>query len=148
MSDRKWTTTKKATECPFTLNISLTSSVAWSTRTTIDEGGLQQFALVGSGPHTTTKIPDNITEDEAATIPTALNTASVALYDNDGFGFPSPFEGGDKFGNGKSILVLGGSSVIGLVGILPLVAFVANPSASTRSSFRILSNHCYSPQET
>jgi NADPH:quinone reductase-like Zn-dependent oxidoreductase len=111
---------------------------------------LQQFALVRSGPNTTAKIPDNITEDEAATIPTALNTASVALYDADGFGFPSPFEkGGETFGNGKSILVLGGSSVIGLVGIPSLVTFVRLiSSTSIRSSFGILSNHYYSTKET
>lgn len=123
MSDRKWTSTKRAIECPSTISLSLKCSVAWSARATDDEGGLQQFALVGSGPNTTAKLPDNITEDEAATIPTALNTASVALYDDDGFGFPSPFEGGENFGNGKSILVMGGSSVIGLVGI-PLFTYL------------------------
>lgn len=124
MSDRKWTSTKRATECLSPISLSLICSVAWSTGATDDEGGLQQFALVGSGPNTTSKLPDNITYDEAATIPTALNTAAVALYDSDGFGFPSPFEGGENFGNGKSILVLGGSSVIGLVGIPPLFVYL------------------------
>lgn len=124
MSDRRWTSTKKAIECPSTISLSLICSVAWSTCATDDEGGFQPFALVGSGPNTTAKLPDNITYDEAATIPTALNTASVALYDDDGFGFPSPFEGGENFGNGKSILVMGGSSVIGLVGIPPLFTYL------------------------
>jgi NADPH:quinone reductase-like Zn-dependent oxidoreductase len=111
---------------------------------------LQQFALVPSGPNTTAKLPDNITEDEAATIPTALNTAAVALYDDTGFGFPSPFEkGGETFGNGKSILVLGGSSVIGLVGIPSLVFFIwLMWSTSIGPSFGILSNHYYSSKET
>jgi NADPH:quinone reductase-like Zn-dependent oxidoreductase len=82
---------------------------------------LQQFALVrGSGnPATTAKVPDNVTDDEASTLPTALNTAFIALYDQkDGFGFPYPFDGGESFGKGKAILVMGGSSAIGLSGIL------------------------------
>ena len=67
------------------------------------------------------RIPDNVTDDEAATVPTALNTPQVGLYDSDGFGFPSPFdEGGAIFGKGKSILVIGGSSIIGLGGNFPI----------------------------
>jgi NADPH:quinone reductase-like Zn-dependent oxidoreductase len=78
---------------------------------------LQQFALIGTAPYLTAKIPDNISEDDASTLPTALNTANVALYDSDGFGFPSPFEDGKSFGKDKAILVTGGSTVIGLGGM-------------------------------
>ena len=77
---------------------------------------MQQFALVGTAPYLTAKIPDDISEDGAATLPVAFNTASVALYDPDGFGFPSPFKGGEGFGKDKAILVTGGSSAIGLAG--------------------------------
>ena len=85
----------------------------------MNESGLQQFALVGDAPYLTSKIPDNVNEDEAATLPTALNTALVALYHSDGFGFPSPFEGAKSFGKDKAILVLGGSTIIGLAGNTP-----------------------------
>ena len=46
----------------------------------------------------------------------ALDTALVALYTSSGFGFPNPFEGGESFGKGKAILVMAGSSIIGLGG--------------------------------
>lgn len=90
--------------------------ISWSLRRTFDEGGLQEFALVGTAPYLTAKIPENINEDAASTLPTALNTANVALYDSDGFGFPSPFSGDRSFGKDKAIFVTGGSSVIGLGG--------------------------------
>jgi NADPH:quinone reductase-like Zn-dependent oxidoreductase len=67
--------------------------------------------------HLTAKIPDNITFDEAATIPTALIAATVALSDSSGLGFPSAFED-HTFGKGKPFLVLGGSSMLSLAGNL------------------------------
>lgn len=93
--------------------------MSWALRTTDDESGLQEFALINIAPYLTAKIPDNISDDEASTLPVALNTASVALYDSDGFGFPSPFKGGEGFGKDKAILVTGGSSIIGLAGETP-----------------------------
>jgi len=112
--------TRKVTKCIIRIIYDiLMNRVSWSLRRTFDEGGLQEFALVGSAPYLTAKIPENINEDEASTLPTALNTASVALYDSDGFGFPSPFSGDESFGKGKAIFVTGGSSVIGLGGNFP-----------------------------
>ena len=93
-------------------------SVAWATRKDEDHSGLQQYALIETAPNLTAKLPDNVTEDEAATLPTALNTAHVALVDESGFGYPCPFEGNESFGKGKSFLVLGGSSTVGLAGII------------------------------
>lgn len=81
----------------------------------MDHGGYQQYALIGTSANLTAKLPDNVTDDDAATLPTAINTAQVALYDSDGFGFPNPFED-SSFGKGKSILVAGGSANIGLAG--------------------------------
>ena len=111
---------RKGTECTFTFCLMrrplICTSVAWSTRATDDEGGWQQYALATTSPYLTSKIPENISDDEAVTLPTGLNTAQVALYDKEGFGFPHPFKGGENFGKGKSILVLGGSSVIGYIG--------------------------------
>ena len=94
----------------------MTYSVSWATRATLDECGLQEHALIGSAPYLTAKLPANISFDEAATLPTSLNTSSVALYHPTGFGIPSPFEGHRTFGNGKTALVMGGSSVVGLGG--------------------------------
>jgi NADPH:quinone reductase-like Zn-dependent oxidoreductase len=110
--------TKKATECTTIISClrSLTSSVAWASRASDDEAGQQQFALIGTAPNVISKLPDNITYDEAATLPVGLNTAQVALYDKDGLGLPHPFKGGENFGKGKSILVLGGSAVVGQIG--------------------------------
>jgi len=104
------------TKCNFADTTFLTYSISWATRATLDEGGLQEHALLGSDPCLTAKLPANITFDEAATLPTSLNTSSVALYHPTGFGIPSPFEGHRNFGNGKSALVMGGSSVVGLGG--------------------------------
>lgn len=93
-------------------------SVSTAVGVDFDHGGYQQFALVGTTPNLTAKIPDNITDDEAATLPTAINTAQVALYDQDGHNFPNPFEN-SSFGKGKAFLVTGGSSIVGLAGKSP-----------------------------
>lgn len=85
---------------------------------TLDTGGLQQYTLVGTAPYTTVKLPDNISYDDAATLPIAFNTIRAAFYDPDqSFGFPFPFEGGESYGKGKALLVIGGSSQVGLAGI-------------------------------
>lgn len=114
--------TRKVTKCILrNIYYILINRISWSLRRTFDEGGLQEFALVDTAPYLTAKIPENITEDEASTLPTALNTANIALYDSDGFGFPSPFSGDRSFGNDKAIFVTGGSSVIGLGGKRPVL---------------------------
>lgn len=94
------------------------SSIGWTTRASADESALQEHALLSAAPFLVTKLPSNISYDEAATLPTSLNTASVALYHPDGFGIPSPWEGNRNFGNGKAALVTGGSSVVGLGGTI------------------------------
>ena len=84
----------------------------------LDTGGLQQYTLVGSAPYLTVKLPDNISYDDAATLPIAFNTIRAAFYDPDqSFGFPFPFEGGESYGKGKAVLVVGGSSQVGLAGM-------------------------------
>jgi NADPH:quinone reductase-like Zn-dependent oxidoreductase len=94
------------------------SSVSSATGADLDHGAYQQYVLVGTSAYLTAKLPENITDDEGATLPTAINTAQVALFDSDGFGFPTFFED-PSFGKGKSILVAGGSSAIGLAGTHP-----------------------------
>lgn len=140
-SDQMSRITKRETEC-INLLFHLISSVTWATRKDHDHSGLQQFALVATTPNTIAKLPENITDDQGATLPTAINTAQVALYDKDGLGFPNPFDGGSNttFGNGKSFLVSGGSSVIGLAGNIPLL-YRLTFSHSFPPSFWIYNHH-------
>ncbi|CEL52698.1 Zinc-type alcohol dehydrogenase-like protein C2E1P3,01 OS=Schizosaccharomyces pombe (strain 972 / ATCC 24843) GN=SPAC2E1P3.01 PE=3 SV=1 [Rhizoctonia solani AG-1 IB] len=55
------------------------------------------------------KIPDNITEDQASTIPLAAITAVVLLFQQTGIAFPT----NGPTANGKGVLILGGSSSVG-----------------------------------
>ncbi len=66
------------------------------------------------------KDTDSITFDEAATLPTSLTTAGIGLYQTPdqegrgGLGFTPPWvPGGKNKYSGRSIVVLGGSSIVG-----------------------------------
>jgi NADPH:quinone reductase-like Zn-dependent oxidoreductase len=67
------------------------------------------------------QIPDNISFDEAASVPLCIFTAAVGLYDspstNHGVGLTPPWEpsGAGKY-KGQGILVIGGSSSVGQFG--------------------------------
>jgi len=98
---------------------SLTIRIVWTTRQNSDHGGFQQYVLASTVPYATAKLPDNISEDEAATIPVGLHTAHIALADSDGLGYPCPFENNESFGEGKSFLVGGASSIVGLASTSP-----------------------------
>ncbi|KAJ0417982.1 chaperonin 10-like protein [Aspergillus carlsbadensis] len=78
-----------------------------------DASTFQQYcrmpaALVG-------KTPASITDDQAAGVTLATIAGITGLYDKTGRGLaPPPWdEGGDRAGNGKAIVVLGGSSSVG-----------------------------------
>lgn len=77
-------------------------------------GGFQQY--VKTSALTTTKIPENISFEQAATIPLALTTAYTGLYSNKpyGGGLEAPVEpiAVGKYA-GSAIVVLGGSSSVG-----------------------------------
>ncbi|CCO30216.1 Zinc-type alcohol dehydrogenase-like protein C2E1P3.01 [Rhizoctonia solani AG-1 IB] len=55
------------------------------------------------------KIPDNITEDQASTIPLAAITAAILLFQKTGIDLPS----NGPTATGKGVLILGGSSSVG-----------------------------------
>ncbi|EDR03259.1 uncharacterized protein LACBIDRAFT_253472 [Laccaria bicolor S238N-H82] len=80
-------------------------------------GGFQQY--VKTTAVTTTKIPENISYEQAATIPLALTTAYAGLYSNkpNGGGLEAPVEptAVGKYA-GSPIVVLGGSSSVGQYG--------------------------------
>ena len=70
------------------------------------------------------QIPENISFDQAASIPLGLATVVTGLYNHDPNGksvnFPAPWEegGSTKFA-GKPAFILGGSSSVGQYGTSP-----------------------------
>ncbi|KAF8753281.1 GroES-like protein [Rhizoctonia solani] len=77
-----------------------------------DETAFQEKAIVDTD--IISKIPDNITEDEASTIPSATIAAWVGLFQKTGIEVPTS----SPTANGKGVLILGGSSSLAnLVGI-------------------------------
>ncbi|KAI0822569.1 GroES-like protein [Trametes gibbosa] len=93
----------------------------------------QQYGIVPA--EIVAKIPDNISDDQAASIPLGLATVFTGLYNHDPKGktidFPAFWEeGGSTKGAGKPALILGGSSSVGqyaiqlakLSGFSPVIA--------------------------
>ncbi|QRW18345.1 Zinc-binding dehydrogenase [Rhizoctonia solani] len=75
-----------------------------------DETVFQEKAIVDTD--IISKIPDNITEDEASTIPSATIAAWVGLFQKTGIEVPTS----SPTANGKGVLILGGSSSVGQFG--------------------------------
>ncbi|CAA7267185.1 unnamed protein product [Cyclocybe aegerita] len=82
------------------------------------KGGFQQFVL--SPAATTAKIPPSISYDEAASIPVALSTAYIGLYNQHphGAGLSAPLSPAEegKYA-GEPLIVLGGGSSVGQLAI-------------------------------
>ncbi|CAE6444947.1 unnamed protein product [Rhizoctonia solani] len=76
-----------------------------------DETTFQEKSIVETD--IISKIPDNITEDQASTIPVAALAALVGLFQKTGINVPTD---GPTAG-GKGVLILGGSSSVGQFGI-------------------------------
>ncbi|KAI0635549.1 GroES-like protein [Trametes polyzona] len=93
----------------------------------------QQYAIVPA--EIVAKIPDNVSEDQAASVPLGLATVVTGLYNHDpkakSVSFPAPWEegGASKF-SGKPAFIIGGSSSVGqyaiqmakLSGFSPIIA--------------------------
>ncbi|KII89451.1 hypothetical protein PLICRDRAFT_53878 [Plicaturopsis crispa FD-325 SS-3] len=80
---------------------------------TNDKATFQQYTLVSAD--LVAKLPENISFDQAASIPLGLSTAAVGLYNNgNGAGLEYAWEeaGRGKYA-GKSIFISGGSSSVG-----------------------------------
>jgi NADPH:quinone reductase-like Zn-dependent oxidoreductase len=78
------------------------------------QNGLQQYAVndIGAG----FKIPDSISDDEAATLPTSIIAPLVGLFDDEnGIGIPAPWTKAAKTFdyNSTAILIVGGGSNCG-----------------------------------
>ncbi|KEP53371.1 zinc-type alcohol dehydrogenase-like protein, partial [Rhizoctonia solani 123E] len=76
-----------------------------------DETTFQEKSIVETD--IISKIPDNITEDQASTIPVAAIAALVGLFQKTGVNVPA----NGSTANGKGVLILGGSSSVGQFGI-------------------------------
>ncbi|EUC62458.1 zinc type alcohol dehydrogenase, putative [Rhizoctonia solani AG-3 Rhs1AP] len=72
----------------------------------IDEATFQEKSIVEAD--IISKTPDNITEDQASTIPAAALAALVGLFQKTGISFPA----NGPTANGQGVLVLGGSSSV------------------------------------
>ncbi|CAE6482254.1 unnamed protein product [Rhizoctonia solani] len=77
----------------------------------IDETTFQEKSIVETD--IISKIPDNITEDEASTIPVAALAALVGLFQGTGIDVPA----NGPTAQGRGVLILGGSSSVGQFGI-------------------------------
>ncbi|CUA67073.1 hypothetical protein RSOLAG22IIIB_02991 [Rhizoctonia solani] len=75
--------------------------------TRVDETTFQQKTIVETD--IISKIPDNIDEDQASTIPAAALTALIGLFQKTGVDIPV----NGPTANGRSVLILGGSSSVG-----------------------------------
>jgi len=88
----------------------------------------QQYALVETD--IISKTPDNVSDDQAATIPVAALAALVGLFQKSGIPFP---ENGPT-ASGKPVLIIGGSSSVGQYGIQLARIAGFSPIITTASS--------------
>lgn len=63
----------------------------------------------------TFKVPDQMSDEQAATVGVAVTTVGLALYGK--LGMPMPGSGSSKTGEGQWLLVYGGSTATGSVAI-------------------------------
>ncbi|KAF9555154.1 GroES-like protein [Agrocybe pediades] len=95
----------------------------------------QQFVLVRA--EATSKIPENVTYDEASSLPVALTTAYVGLYNSNPYGMelspPTSGEALNKY-SGTPFVVLGASSSVGQVALQLARISGFSPIITTASS--------------
>jgi NADPH:quinone reductase-like Zn-dependent oxidoreductase len=77
----------------------------------LDGGCFGEYCVVKEGA--TFKVPDNLSVEKAATVGVAVVTVALALYQN----LEMPYPGSEKSGNGKWVLIYGGSTATGSVAI-------------------------------
>ncbi|EMD31668.1 hypothetical protein CERSUDRAFT_59664 [Gelatoporia subvermispora B] len=95
-----------------------------------DKGIFQQYALAEAA--ISVNIPKNMTFDQAASIPLALTTAALALFDPSSAELPPSWEesGQGKFA-GKPFVIFGGATFVGQYGLAKLSGF--SPAITTAS---------------
>ncbi|QRV98335.1 Zinc-binding dehydrogenase [Ceratobasidium sp. AG-Ba] len=97
------------------------------TFTQADRATFQQYTLVDT--EVLAKIPSNISDDQASTIPVGSVTALFGLFEKSGIAFPK----NGPTAAGKSIFVLGGSSSVGQFAIQLARIAGFSPIATTAS---------------
>lgn len=83
-----------------------------------DTAGLQEYALLDS--RVTGRVPTNISDDEAVTLPVCCIAAFVALFHSSGHGIPPPFDTNEAKNfdyTSQSIVIIGGGSNCGKMGM-------------------------------
>lgn len=89
-------------------------------------GAFQEYTIAGA--KFSSKVPDNVSLDEAATLPLTMITAAIGFYQKEamGAGLVAPWEeNGRGHYKGQSILITGGASSVGNFG-----EFYHNPALS------------------
>lgn len=92
-----------------------------------DTQGLQEYAILDA--RFSAKVPSGFTDAQAASLPTNIVTAAVALFDTTCLGIPAPWNPAAKSFDYKStsLLILGGGSNTGKYGIqLAALAGIGN----------------------
>ncbi|TGO08512.1 hypothetical protein BTUL_0205g00130 [Botrytis tulipae] len=81
-------------------------------RFTIDAEGSQQYALLEVGCFA--KVPSNITDDQAATLPVNLFASAISFWSDKAFGFPAPWADNKTFdASSQAVVILGGGTSCG-----------------------------------
>ncbi|CAE6487725.1 unnamed protein product [Rhizoctonia solani] len=93
-----------------------------------DKTTFQQYCIVETD--IISKVPDNITEDQASTIPVGSLAALTCLFQETGINVPS----NGPTANNKGVLILGGSSSVGQYGIQLARIAGFSPIVTTASS--------------
>ena len=82
---------------------------------TPDFSGLQEFALLDA--QSSAKVPAGFSLDDMVTFPVNAVTSYAALFNDKGFGFPSPVSTDNVSFSEKTVVIIGGGSNVGKVGI-------------------------------
>lgn len=77
----------------------------------LDDGCFGDYCIVKEGA--TFKVPDSMSDEQAATVGVAVTTVALALYQN----LEMPYPGSNSSGNGEWVLIYGGSTATGSVAI-------------------------------
>ncbi|CCD54307.1 putative alcohol zinc- protein [Botrytis cinerea BcDW1] len=78
----------------------------------VDSQASQQYAVLEVGSFA--KVPSNITDDEAATIPVNLFASALSFWSDKSFGFPAPWADNKTFNaSSQAIVILGGGTSCG-----------------------------------
>jgi NADPH:quinone reductase len=104
---------------PNVTGFSIGDHVFGQSKLSIDTGGLQQYALLDAD--VTAHVPQNISDDQAATLPVNGIAPFIAFFDSSGLGIPPPFA--DNIDAkafdyaAQTLVIIGGGANTGKLGI-------------------------------